>query len=246
MPRHVRAIDDVDARQPLHGSDRFPAGNHEPQRIALVRTHRLPVLRVGDDRVVHRFGQRDAHRVLVVLVSLGHDPAGFLLDAALLEQHRQKDARPFAAAGSSVDQLNGLAVRAAQRTAVGIALEEMDARYRGHSLQLVERELEGTIHHTVQQQTMLLRIEIGDPLDVIHQKVKTGRRDDPVEILKRCHQRRVSERGRCAGRSADRVVERRRLPVREEIFRGRLGRGCLAAQRADAGHDQTDQADAAR
>src|SRR5712691_233386 len=107
-------------------------------------------------------------------------------------------------------QLNRLTVRTTEWTAVRVAFEEIHTRYRRQAFYFIERELERTVHHAVHQQTMLLRIEIRNALDVVHQKMETGRRDDPVQILKRCHQRGVGDCGRQARRPADRVVERRR------------------------------------
>jgi hypothetical protein len=92
-----------------------------------------------------------------------------------------------------MDQLHRLAVRTTQRAAVCVAFEEMHPRYRRQAFDLVQGELERTVHHPVHQQTMLLGIEIRDAFDVVHQKMKAGRRDDPVQILKRCHQRGVGD-----------------------------------------------------
>src|SRR4029453_10255544 len=121
VPRHVRLIDDADAGEPLNGSNRLPAGDDEAERIALMRTHRFAVLRVGHQDVVHRLPEWDAHRVLVRLAALGDDPTCALLYAAFFQQDRQQHARPFTATGAPVDQLNRLLVGTAGGPAVGVA-----------------------------------------------------------------------------------------------------------------------------
>ena len=102
MPRHVGSIDHIDAGQPVHSADGFPAGDHQSKRVTLLGTHGFAILGVGHQSVIHSLTQRDAHGVLVGFIPFGHYPSCPSLDAALLEQYRQQHPRPFTAAGSSV------------------------------------------------------------------------------------------------------------------------------------------------
>ena len=206
-------IDDGDAAQPLHGANRFPAGDDESQRIPVMRADRLAILGVRHQRVVHALGQRNAHGVLVGFRSFGDHPARAGLHAALLEQDRQQHPGPFAAAGSAVHQLHRIAVRTTKRAAVRVAFEEIDFRDRGEAPQFIHRETEGPIDHAVHQQAMLLRIDIRNAVDVVHQEVQARWRDDPIEILKRCRQRAIGDRSAGTGGPPHRVVELRGLSV---------------------------------
>ena len=190
--------DDVDAAQPLHRADGFPAGDDQSQRIPLPRTYGFAGLGVGHQSVVHRFSQRNAHRVLVRLLPFGHDPACPRLDAALLQQHRQQHpvhslqlVRPCTIWTESLRS-------PAQAAAVGVELKEVHPRYRGQAFYFIQREAERTVHHAVHQPTMLLGID-SDAVDVVHQEVESRRRDDPVQILRRCHQRGISDGGAWPG-----------------------------------------------
>src|SRR6202521_531670 len=57
---HVGLFDELDLAQPFDVIDAFPAGNEEPDRIALLRSQRLAILAVRDQDVIHRFFDRDA------------------------------------------------------------------------------------------------------------------------------------------------------------------------------------------
>ena len=160
---------------------------------------------------------------MLIVYLLASDPSATIqlaaaLHAALLEQDRQQHAGPFAAAGSSVHQLHRIAVRTTKRTAVGVAFEEIDLRDRREAPQFIHREGERPIHHAVHQQAMLLRIDIRNAVDVIHQEVQARWRDDPVEILQRRRQRRIGDRRCRAERFAHRVVESRGLPVGQRVL----------------------------
>ena len=67
--------------------------------------------------------------------------------------------------------------RAPLRTGVASALQEKDARRRGQSPELVDREHQGTIDHPVDQQAVLARIDVGNAAttDFV---VECRRRDD--------------------------------------------------------------------
>ena len=62
--RHRRLVHHLQPPQPLHVGVAFPAGQQQPQRIALLGPQRLAVLRVDDQRIVHHLLHRDAAIVL--------------------------------------------------------------------------------------------------------------------------------------------------------------------------------------
>ena len=97
-PRQIGLIHHLDAAQPLDIDVARPAGNDEPQRVAVLRAQRLAVLTVGDQDVVHRLRHGDAALVAAGVGALGHDPGGALLDAGLAQQERERHAGPLAAA----------------------------------------------------------------------------------------------------------------------------------------------------
>src|SRR6185369_16221715 len=79
--RHVGLIYYFDAAQPLHVGISFPAWDHQPERIALLRTDRLAILSEGDQHIVDRFLQRDAALHVAGVGALGDDPGCAGLDA---------------------------------------------------------------------------------------------------------------------------------------------------------------------
>ena len=81
LKRQVGLVDDLDASQPLDVVDALEARHDEAQREAVVRTHRLAILRVGHDHIVQRLGQRYALGVLAVFGALGEDPFRLVLEA---------------------------------------------------------------------------------------------------------------------------------------------------------------------
>ena len=182
---------------------------------------------------------------------LASDPSATIqlaagLHAAFLEQNGQQHPGPFAAAGSSVHQLHRITVRTTERAAVGVALEEIDLRDRREPSQFVHRERERAIDHAVHQQTMLLRIDVGNAVDVVHQEVQARGRDDPIEILQRRRQRGIGDRRAGAEGLAHRVIEARRLSVRERVLETCLGLSCLGTHRLDRPHSQARQRGAFR
>src|SRR5436309_15143627 len=81
--------------------------------------------------------------------------------------------------------LDGFAIRTTYRPIVGIALQKIDPRHGWQTLQLIHRINQRVIHHSMDQQAMLLRIDIRNALHVVHQEMEAGRCDDPIQILKR-------------------------------------------------------------
>jgi hypothetical protein len=74
------------AAQPLDVSIALAARHDEPQGIAVLRAHRLAILTVGDQDIVHHLRHRDAALVAGGVGTLGDDPGGALLDAGLAQQ----------------------------------------------------------------------------------------------------------------------------------------------------------------
>ena len=102
------------------------------------------------------------------------------------------DALSYSALGWSVIPMK----MATKRPAVRVALEEVDLRHGREAPDLVHRERQRPLDHAVHQQPMLGRIDIRNAIDVIHQEVQAGRRDDSVQILQRRRQRRIRDGSR--------------------------------------------------
>src|ERR1700674_5325306 len=69
--------------------------------------------------------------------------------------------------------------------AVSLALQEMNPGYGRQALQLLQGETQRTIHHAVDREAMLLRIDVGQVGGVLLHEVEPGRCDDSRIILKR-------------------------------------------------------------
>ncbi len=66
-----------------------------------------------------------------------------------------------------------------------MALHEMNPGYRRQALQIVHAETQRTIHHAVDREAMLRRIDVGEMGRVVLHEVERGRGDDSPIILKR-------------------------------------------------------------
>src|SRR5205807_3960327 len=71
---HVIAVDDLDAPQILGVEDSLEAGGNYAHRKTLLRTQSLAVHAVGDDAVVHRFGDGHARGALHFLGAFSDEP----------------------------------------------------------------------------------------------------------------------------------------------------------------------------
>ena len=114
----MRLIRDVNAPQPFHVVDALPSRHDKPQWKALFRTHRLAVLAVSHEQIVHGFLHRDTFGVLHGVGALRHDPGGAFLHANFFQQQGELHAGPFAATGEAVGFLHG-GVRCFARNAGG-------------------------------------------------------------------------------------------------------------------------------
>ena len=180
---HVVPIDDLDSPQILRVKDSFEAGDHQPQRKPVLGPHGLAVHAVGHDAVVHRLGDRHARRALHFLRPFRDEPGCPAFQAALLEQRREEHAGPFGATRHPVRFLNGL--RPARRS-VPRALDEMKAGDGREALQVLHGEGQRTVHHAVDHETMLPRIDVREEGATSRRHVvERGWRDHPDRILKR-------------------------------------------------------------
>ena len=66
-----------------------------------------------------------------------------------------------------------------------MALQEMNSGNRRQLLQIRHGETQRTIHHAVDREAMLLRIDLGKLGGVLLHEVKRGRCDDSRIVLKR-------------------------------------------------------------
>src|SRR5712691_7251454 len=144
--RHVGLVHHFDPPQPFHITDALPAGDHQPQRIALLGTQRLAVLPIGHQNVVYGFVERNALGVFDRIRSFGHQPARALLHAGLPEQNRQRHSGPFTATGEPVRILDSRGLGHSEWTiwagssAVSVAFQEMKPRYRREAPQIFKSE----------------------------------------------------------------------------------------------------------
>src|SRR6202521_1457653 len=69
--------------------------------------------------------------------------------------------------------------------AVSLALQEMNPGYGRQALELLQRETQRTIHHAVDREAMLLRIDVGQEGGMVLHEVEPRRCDDSRIILKR-------------------------------------------------------------
>ena len=182
LEREVRLIHDLDALEPLHVVDALEPGHQQPQRIAVIGPHRLAVLPVGDEHVVERLGQRQALGVLAAVGRFGDDPRRAVLDAHLVQQHRQRHPGPLAARHSAVRAGDGGGPRVRP---VADAFEEMDARDERQPLQLGHREHERPFHHPLDQQRVLGRVDVGNAVVVLRGEVQRRRGDGPRRLAER-------------------------------------------------------------
>ncbi len=66
-----------------------------------------------------------------------------------------------------------------------MALQEMNPGYGRQALQILHAETQRTVHHAVDREAMLLRVNVGQVRGVLLHEVERGRRDDARIILKR-------------------------------------------------------------
>ncbi len=66
-----------------------------------------------------------------------------------------------------------------------MALKEVNPSHGRQPLEIVHAEIQGTIHHAVDRESMLLRIDIGEVGGVLLHEVERGRCNDSHIILKR-------------------------------------------------------------
>src|SRR5258705_5973455 len=105
---HVILVDDLDAPQILGVEDSLEAWGDDAYWKPLLRPQGLAVHAVGDQGVVHRFGDRHARGALNFLGAFSDEPFRAAFQAALLEQRRKQHAGPFGATGHPVRFLHGL------------------------------------------------------------------------------------------------------------------------------------------
>src|SRR6266566_6171939 len=81
--------------------------------------------------------------------------------------------------------------------AVAMSLHEMNPGYRRQLLQIRHGETQGAIHHAVDGEAMLVRIDLGKLRGVLLHEMDRSRRDDPRIVLKRGVVRQVIEAVSC-------------------------------------------------
>ena len=150
--------------QPLHVRIAFPTRKEQTHRIALCGTQGFTVLSVGNESIVHRLRKRNAALHAAGIGAFRDHPTGARLDTDFFEQERQGNPRPFAATDEAETTLNvGPGGCRPLRSAVAAALQYHDARYRRQPLDVGHRQGERPVHHAVNDQPMLGRIDEWNP-----------------------------------------------------------------------------------
>ena len=115
------------------------------------------------------------------------------MHASFFQYSRQQHASPFGVASHTMGFLDS---RVAAARAITRAFDEMLASHRGHALQILHTKHDRIIHHAVNHQPMLIRI------DVRHKGaarsahiVERGGGDLTHRILQRCSNMKVQAKG---------------------------------------------------
>src|SRR5438445_5143985 len=179
-------IAELEPSQPLDVDIAFPARQHEPRRVALLRPQRLAVLAVGNEGVVQDLVDGHAARENRRVFALGQYPLRAWLHRDFVHERRDQYARPVAGAGQAVQGLRGARWRALgpAGSAVAGALQEHDAAHRRKPLQVVQREHRLAIDHAVERQRVAFRVDQRNA-GVMALVVNVRRRDDAVQQIER-------------------------------------------------------------
>ncbi len=148
----------------------------------MVGTHWLPILPVRHEDIVQRLRERHALRVPATVRRLGDDPVRTVLEPGLLEQHRQRHASPLATTHAAVRPRHG---RGPGIRPVADAFEKADPRHERKPPQLVHREHQRPIHHPLDHQGVLVRVDVGDAVVVLRREMERCRRDHPDQLGQR-------------------------------------------------------------
>ena len=130
---------------------------------------------------------------------------------------------------------------------VCLALEVINPGYERKALQLLQGEDQGAVHHAMDHQTMLLRVDVRRFITVRRDPMKRGRCDDPYGILKRSIYVKAAAKGRVRGIvivRAHRVHETGTPAIGAAVsvgYGGGFGPGCLGARRRNRSHGHTGQ-----
>ena len=143
--------------------------------------------------------------MLAGLRAFGNDPARAFLHAHLAQQKRKRHAGPDAATGQSMCVLNGSRRHLSRftgdacRGAIPMAFKEMQPRYRGQPLDLIEAEDQGPVHHPMNHHAMLAGIDVRWFVPVGDDEVQRGWGNDSDGILKGRAEPVVTPRARYDG-----------------------------------------------
>ena len=179
-----RLLEDGDAGQPLHVLHAVPTGQHEPQRVAVLRRQRSTVHLVGEQPVL---GLGDRHRALVRLWDASLDAAVERAEehldrvrarARLLEQRLEGGASPLRRPDRLGEPRLAQRTRLEQRAAVAGALEGDWLGDPGSRTDGVEGQGERPLHRPGDLQAEGVRVDRRDV--VVDQEVMEARRSDVV------------------------------------------------------------------
>ena len=178
---------ELDPPQPLDVGVALPAGDQQPDRIALLGAQLFAVLGVDDQAVGERLLERDRAGVAGAIGALEEHPPRVRLDPRFLEQPGDRHAGPLRTRQQPVAHLH---VRRRRLGPVGErvagAFEEMKLRDRRIAHQVAHREHERLAHHAVDDEPMLLRVDLGHA-GVVTLEDQAVRRHDAVLMLERRH-----------------------------------------------------------
>ena len=176
LAREGRLIADFEPAQIFDVDAAFPAGNDQPQRIALFGPQRLAVLAVGHETIVETLVERQAAVHARGVGAFGQDPFGFFLETDFVEQGRQLDAGPLRAADHAVRELQRVELCAAPfHAAVGRTLDEINPRDGRKAHDVVHRQYQRPFDKAVDQEAVLMRIDVGAAAMVALEEQSIGR-----------------------------------------------------------------------
>ena len=179
---HQWALHQPEPSQPLDVILALKAGHHEPQRVALVRTHRLPVLAVRDDHVVQGLAHREARAEPDRFGPFREDPVRPRFHAHLVEQRGERHAGPLAARDHPVHLLDGLSLGGRP---VDDALDVVGARDGRQAHEIVHREHQRPLHQAGDHESMLAGIDVRGDAAVGGHVVQVGRGDVAYQVPQR-------------------------------------------------------------
>jgi hypothetical protein len=205
-------IDRFEPAQEFYVHVALIAGHQEPHRIAVSGHQAFAVLVDRDHGVVISLLDRNAAIQELGISALGHQPFRARIDAGLVEQNRQRDARPFGVRHQPVDRLGGHlhGFAGEHRRRIAGAFHEVHARDQRIARQRLQSEFQRLAYLAVDDELVLGGIDVRHAA-MIDGEVEAAGRDRAAEQMMRRAGVRIAEfAGRIAQRARHVLLEARR------------------------------------